>query len=139
MSTLNNEANLNMYNSDYEMEWQIQCGNRLYPEQNVRSVSESYYQLHKCMGILNSSFHSIDINGRDYRSFKFIIGLDLEKVLQAGFIGINTKAGDLIVVKTKTLIAYPTTGDKINATRQHIVLHADCILNIRDSGVEVFE
>jgi hypothetical protein len=144
MSTLNDEAGLNMYDSDYEMEWQIQCGNRLYPEQSVRSVCESYYQLLKCMGILNSSFHSIDINGEDYRNYKFIIGMDFERVLNAGFSGLNTKSGDLILIKTKTLApdrAFNPTGfnPPVNASKMHIVLHADMVLNISESGLEVFE
>jgi len=122
-----------LYDANRELEWQVQIGSRLYPEYSVRSTSESYYQLLKCLGILNSSFHSIDINSKDYRHFKFIIGLDLEKVLQAGFTGINTKAGDLLTIKTKSLAA-----DQ-NAIKMHVVLHADCIMNIRDSGVEVFE
>jgi len=86
------------------------------------------------MGILNSSFHSIDINALDYRNYKYIIGLDLEKVLGAGFTGINTKAGDLLTIKTKSF-----APDTVNATRMHIILHADCVLNIADGGVSVFE
>ena len=33
------------YDPDFEMEWQVQIGSRLYPEYSVRSNSESYYQL----------------------------------------------------------------------------------------------
>jgi hypothetical protein len=122
-----------LYDSQKELEWQVQIGSRLYPENSCRSVSESMYQLHKCMGTLNSGFHSSDINSRDYRHLKYIIGLDLEKVLGAGFTGINTKAGDLMTIKTKSL------SSGLNATSMHVILHSDCILNIRDSGVEVFE
>ncbi len=75
----------------------------------------------------------IDISEQNYRNLKFVIGLDLEKVLQAGFTGINTKAGDLLTVKTKSL----ATTD--NATMMHIILHADMILNISDNGVSVYD
>jgi len=124
----------NVYNPDKEIEWQVQIGSRLYPEYSVRSNSESYYQLLKCLGILSSSCHSIDITGRDYRRLKFIIGLDLERVLGAGFTGINTKAGDLLTIKTKCL-----KDDIYTPTKMHVILHADCVLNISDSGVSVFE
>jgi hypothetical protein len=135
MSMGNKLNDLDFYDPSAELEWQIQIGSKLYPEYPVRSVSESMYQLLKCLGILNSSFHSIDITGREYWHYKFIIGLDLEKVLGSGFTGINTKAGDLITIKTKCNIA-----DTIwNAKKMHIILHADMILNIRDSGIEVFE
>ena len=133
MAMSTNTTGRYLYDASRELEWQVQIGSRLYPEYSVRSTSESYYQLLKCLGILNSSFHSIDINSKDYRHFKFIIGLDLEKVLQAGFTGINTKAGDLLTIKTKSLAV------DNNATTMHVVLHADCIMNIRDAGVEVFE
>ena len=89
------------YSTEFEMEWQVQIGSKLYPEMSVRSVSESMYQLLKCVGILNSAVHSLDITNRDYYTYKHIIGLDLEKVLQAGFTGLNSKAGDLIFIKTK--------------------------------------
>ena len=125
--------NTNNYNPDAEFEWQVRIGSRPYPEYSARSNSESYYQLLKCLGILNSSFHSIDIKGKEYHHNKFIIGLDLEKVLGAGFTGINTKAGDMLTINTKS---YKTDH---NATKMHVILHADCILNIRDSGIEVFE
>jgi len=123
----------NVYNPDKELEWQVQIGSRLYPEYSVRSNSESYYQLLKCLGILSSSFHSIDIAGRDYRRLKFIIGLDLERILGAGFTGINTKAGDLLTINTKSMAL------EGNATKMHVILHADSVLNISDSGVSVFE
>ena len=32
------------YDPDFEIEWQVQIGSRLYPEYSVRSNSESYYQ-----------------------------------------------------------------------------------------------
>ena len=92
-----------LYNQNFEHEWQVQIGSRLFPEYSCRSVSETYYQLMKCLGILNSNFHSVNIDSRDYRHLKYIIGLDLERVLGAGFTGINTKAGDLMTIKTKSL------------------------------------
>ena len=123
----------NRYDPDKEIEWQVQIGSRLYPEYSCRSTSESYYQLLKCLGILSSNIHSIDINGKDYHRNKFIIGLDLEKILQAGFTGINTKAGDLMTINTKSMTTYR------NPTKMHVILHADSILNISDGGVTVFE
>jgi hypothetical protein len=121
------------YTASNELEWQIQIGSRLFPEYSCRSVSESYYQLLKCVGTLDSAYMDIDISAQNYRNLKFVIGLDLEKVLQAGFTGINTKAGDLLTVKTKSL----ATTD--NATMMHIILHADMILNISDNGVSVYD
>jgi hypothetical protein len=54
---------------------------------------------------------------------------------------LNTRAGDLMTVKLK----YNDKGTLANgsyvrlADRIHIVLHSDQILEIRDSGAQVFD
>ena len=73
---------------------------------------------------------------QEYRSHKLIIGIDTEKILEAGWTGINTKAGDLMCIKVKQ--ASGITQAKI-CNKMYITLHADCILTIRDSGCEVFD
>ena len=59
----------------------------------------------------------------------------LEKVLEAGFSGLNTKAGDLMTIKINQRDV-PTLN---LATGMRVILHSDNILNIRDTGVEVFD
>ena len=70
-----------------------------------------------------------------------IIAIDNEKVLEAGFTGLNTRAGDLLPVKFK--YNTPAAGGAIAATRianlMHIVLHSDHILEIHDTGVRVHD
>ena len=78
----------------------------------------------------------MDIYPIEYRSHKFILGIDTEKILEAGFTGINTNAGDLIVIKLKQNTGI--TKDNI-CNKMYITLHSDNISNIRDSGVEVFD
>jgi len=80
--------------------------------------------------------HNFNINGIEYRDNKFIIGIDMEKVLEAGWTGLNTRAGDLLTIKFK----YNTgLGNTYYADRMHVVLHSDQILEIRDSGCAVFD
>ena len=86
------------YNKGKEVELHVQIGSKLYPEYPMRSVSEAFSQLRKTMGIHQSPFHSLDINGPQYRSYKFIASVDTEKVLEAGFTGLNTRAGDLMTI-----------------------------------------
>jgi hypothetical protein len=121
---------------DKEIEFQIQIGSKMYPEYPIRSVQEAFTQLVKCLGINNSAFHGVNIIAREYRSHKFIIGIDLEKILEAGFTGINTKAGDLMCIKVKQNSGI--TQENI-CNKMYITLHSDQILNIRDTGVEVFD
>jgi hypothetical protein len=124
------------YVSRLDFEWQIQVGNKTFPEYPVRSTKESFYQLRKCLGIHNSTFHSIDINSVEYNSFKFVMGIDTEKVLSAGFTGLNTKAGDLMTIKFSNM---PTSQANYPPDKVYIVMHADMLMNIRDSGVEIME
>ena len=57
------------------------------------------------------------------------IAIDAEKVLEAGFTRLNTRAGDLRTVKLK--YNSPVAGGAVAATRiadlMHIVLHSDHI------------
>jgi len=124
-----------IYDVTKEMEFQIQIGSKLFPEYPMRSLAECFYQLRKTLGIHTSSFHNIDIRPYEYYTRKFIVGVDTEKVLAAGFTGLNTKAGDLMTIKVKHM----TTDSTCQADKMHIVLHADMIVNIRDTGVEVLE
>ena len=99
-------------------------------------MAEHFYQLRKTLGIHSTNFHSCDITDDTYRNNNFIIGVDTEKVLAAGFTGLNTKAGDLMTVK---VINQPGVIAAELPNTIYIVLHSDMVMNIRDTGVEVFE
>jgi len=124
------------YDKAGEFEFPLQCGSKLYPEFPIKSHAEAFYQLQKSLGVQASSLHNFNINGLEYRDNKFIIGIDMEKVLEAGWTGLNTRAGDLLTIKFK----YDSGLDGANyADRMHVVLHSDQILEIRDSGCAVFD
>ena len=134
-----NEAGTLTHNPDGEFEFQLQIGSKLFPEYPIRSHAEAYYQLKKTLGVQASAVHNFDISAVEYRDHKFILGTDCEKVLDAGFTGINTRAGDLMTIK------FRNNKDRINAEndtvakRLHVVLHSDQIMEIRDTGVAVFD
>ena len=125
----------NQYRTPNEFEISLQLGGKKFPEYPLRSQAETFAALKKCLGIQQSSFHSLDIDPFEYRTHKFIVGIDTEKVLQASFSGKNIKNGSLLTLMMKnigsTSANYPT-----NIT---VVMHADCILNIRVTGVEVLD
>ena len=110
-----------IHNSDGELEYQLQIGSKLFPEYPIRSHNEAYYQLCKTLGVQASAVHNFDISAREYRFAKFMLGTDCEKVLDAGFTGINTRAGDLMSIKFK----FATNVGYRLADRMHIVLHSD--------------
>ena len=123
------------YDYDKELQWQLQIGSKMFPEFPCRSMAETFYQLQKALGIHGSAFHSLSITPDQYRNDHFIIGVDTEKILEAGFTGLITKAGDLMVVRGKGANGILPTW----ATQIYIILHTDQILEIRDSGVQVFD
>ena len=118
-----------------EFEFQLQLGSKLYPEYPIRSHAEAYYQLRKTLGVQANSLHSFDIDSHEYRDNKFVLGTDMEKVLSAGFTGQNTRAGDILSVKFE----HRDTNTANYATTMQIIMHADCIMEIRDGGITVFD
>ena len=123
------------YSKAHELEFQVQIGSKLFPEYPIRSLSETYAQLKKSVGILGSNFHSISITPKQYRNQHFIVGIDTEKTLGASWTGINTRSGDLLTVKMK--------GDAsvaaVMPTQMFVVLHSDNIMQISDGGITVFD
>ena len=130
-----NKAGNYKHVQDGEFEYHVQIGSKLYPEYPIRSHAEAFYQLRKMMGILSSSVHNFDINNMSYRDCKCILATDTEKVLEAGGTGLNTRAGDLMRIKFEL----PTTAADRIPERMHIVMHSDQILEIRGTGVQVFD
>ena len=106
----------------------------MFPEYPIRSHAEAYYQLRKTLG-KHDQHNSFDITQHEYRCRKFVLGIDMEKVLGAGYTGLNTRAGDLMNIRFDQTSSSNTTW----ATSMHIVLTSDQILEIRDSGVQVFD
>ena len=82
-----------------------------------------------------------NITGSEYRESNIVIGIDTEKVLEVGFTGLNTRAGDLLTVKFK--YAKPWGGGNVDEDRMvditHVVLHSDHTLEIHDTGVRVLD
>ena len=72
-----------------------------------------------------------------YRSRKYIIGLDLEKISGAGFTGLSTKAGDLLTLNFEDSDAF-NAADSV-PSRVFCALIYDAVLNIQDSGVTLLD
>ena len=111
---------------------QLMVGSKMYPEYPIRSHAECFYNLRKSLGVHANSLHSIDIKGNDYRDRKFVVGFDTEKMLGLAFTGVNTK-NSLMTIKLKT------KNPEGRASRMHIVLVAQQIIEIGDSGITVFD
>ena len=124
------------YSSSWEIQWQISVGSLTFPVYGCRSLSESYYRLKSALGILPSSFHALDISFIEYKDTHFIIGCDMERITDAAWSGLNTKAGDLVSVKTLWDSSIPTS---LLPLKMYVVMTADYMLEIRDSGCQIFD
>ena len=122
------------------MELQLQIGSVLYPEYPIKSASETFYQVRKCLGLHNTGYHSIDIKPQNNAWLKYVVAIDLERTLGAGYTGINTRAGDLLSVKTTVNNGSTLALSSAQLpSRMYVTMHCDMILHIRDVGVEVME
>jgi hypothetical protein len=82
-------------------QWQLRIGSKMFPEFPCRSMAETVYHLQRAFGIHGSAFHSLSITPAQYRNDHFIVRVDTEKIREAGFTGLNTTVGDLMVVGGK--------------------------------------
>jgi hypothetical protein len=132
-----------VYQANTEPEIQLQIGSKLFPEIPIRSSSEAYYQLRKALGCEKpNSTYSLNINEREYRSTKFIVGFDIQREHAAFASGMNTRTGDLITIKVLNFKHTDNLGNAWNNTTSdfiHITLAYSGIMNITDAGVQVLD
>ena len=123
------------HNENGEFEAQLQLGSKLYPEYPIRSHAEAYYNLRKSLGVQSSNVHNFDINAHDYRTWKFVWGTDMERVIDSFGSGMNTRAGDILNVR----FDHKDTNAANYATSMHILLVSDVVMDITDSGIAVWD
>ena len=92
-------------------------------------MPESYVQFKKTVG------RAFKMHSGWYRSRKYIIALDLERISGAGLSGFSIKSGDLLILNFK---GCATDGDGAADSvpnRVFCALNYDPVLNIADGGV----
>ena len=114
-----------------EHSYQVQTGSKLIPEYPVSNVTESYSQLKKTVG------RAFKIHSSWYRSHKYIIGFDLEKISGAGIPGLSTKPFDLLTLNFKDCDGNGV-ADSV-PTRMLCALNYDCVLSVDDSSTQLLD
>ena len=123
-----------------ELEYQVQIGSKLFPEYPVQSSSEAFAQLNKAvMDVKHPHSHTLSIKAKQYIKDKFIICAQTSKLAHAGFTGLNTRSGDLMTIKAKLVGGASASPTAHHPTEIFIALESDQILEIRDTGVQVFD
>ena len=125
------------YNFTQKFGYQVQIGSKMIPEYPVRSLAQAFYELRKALGIASSPFHSISITADQYLDTHSIMGIDTERILEAGFTGINTRAGYLMTFRIKGANGNITTT--LIPAKIYITLQSDQILELRDSGATIMD
>ena len=101
-STVNDDSgSYPAYDPNFELEWQIQIGSKFYPSYPVRSTAEAFTHFLKTLNYPDKYQHSSNINPITWRSTKFMIAYDFEKMRDGDFTGINTSSGDLMIIRVK--------------------------------------
>ena len=134
----NDEAVNGFYNPDLDLEFQIQLGSKLYPEHPCNSITQCFYHLRKALNLPTFHQHSISSQWLEYKESEFIFGFNLEKVPDSSYTGINTRAGQQMLVKVKPLNQGVLTS-ALMPDRIYITLLSEQIINISDSGIELMD
>ena len=124
------------YNPDLDLEFQLQLGSKLYPEHPCRSLTQAFYYLRKALNLPLFHQHHLSIEYSAYRVDKFIFAMNFEKVPDSSYSGINTKAGQQLLIRVKPIgnMATANMPDTI-----YITLVSEQILSIRDAGVQILD
>ena len=88
-----------IFDPGYNLQFQIQLGSTLYPEYPVRSISEAFKILRQTLNLPEYHQHSLSVNFNDYISDHFICAQNSERVQDSDWTGINTKSGQLLIIK----------------------------------------
>ena len=131
-----NSEEAGTYNPDKEVQFQLQLGSSLFPQYPCTNLSECFYHLKKSLNLPDFHQHSIGIKFNNYRTNKFIFAFSFEKVPDANWSSINTKAGQILLIKL--LGSSGITSTDI-ATSMYSILEAEQIMEIRDLGITVYD
>ena len=139
-------ARVDYHTTKGELEYQLSIGSKVYPTFPIRSCTETYYQLTKCLGIHGSGVHSIDVDADEFNYYKHVLGIDLERYLQVPYTGVSTQSGSLMSLKIRSydvnshddvVTSIPSTGSLCDTV--YITCHYQAAIVISSTGVELYE
>ena len=119
------------------LSWQIQVGNKKWPEFECQSLAEAFYFLRRTLHYHNGDQNSLNISYKQYRENKFIIGVSFEKMPDVNFTSINTKMGSLITFKIKGTEGVLAAGEQIQEIFVHMI--SESVVELRESGAVVYD
>jgi hypothetical protein len=128
-----------------KVEFQLHVGSDTMPQYPIRSLAEFAYHLEKALD-LTASVEGVSISPKEYRTDKFIIGLDVEKAGTspgggAEFTGLETGVGggSNIRVEMKNAIAGADGKSSQVVDRIYLTLVHNVIAVLEERGVTVLD
>ena len=132
-----NEQEEGIYDVNKDLEFQIQLGSQLFPEYPCNSITQCFYHLRKALNLPMFHQHSLSVDFIQDRDRQFIFGFNFERVVDSSYTGINTRAGQQMLIRIKP------AGASIPATempdQMYITLLSEQILEIKDLGLKVYD
>ena len=125
------------YDKNKDLEFQIQLGSKLYPEYPCNSTTQCFYHLRKALNLPMFHQHSMNTNFKQYRDRQFIFAFSFEKVPDSSCTGINTRAGQQLLLRVKP--AGATIPANAMPDTLYVTLLSEQILEVRDLGLKVFD
>ena len=119
------------------LSWQMQVGNKKFPEFECQSLAEAFYFLRRTIHCHNVEQNSLNISYKQYRENKFIIGVSFEKMADVNFTSINTKMGSLLTFKIKGTQGSLAPAEQIQEIFTHLV--SESVLELRESGAIIYD
>ena len=119
------------------LSWQLQIGNKKYPEFECQSLSEAFYFLRRTVNLVNPEQNSLNISYNQYRSNKFVIAVSMEKMQSVNFTSVNTKMGSLITFKLKGTDNVIAPAEEVQEIFVHLI--HESILELRSDGALVYD
>ena len=132
-----NALDQGIYDKNKDLEFQIQLGSKLYPEYPCNSITQCFYHLRKALNLPVFHQHSLNINFKQYRDRQFIFAFSFEKVPDSSYTGINTRAGQQMLLRVKPA-GTTIPADEMPDT-MYITMLSEQILEIKDLGLKVYD
>ena len=126
-----------IYDINKDLEFQIQLGSKLYLEYPCNSLTQCFYHLRKALNLPVFHQHSISIDFKQYRDRQFIFGFSFEKVPDSSYTGVNTRAGQQMLIRVKPAGASIPVDDMPD--EMFITMLSEQILEIKDLGLKVYD
>ena len=117
------------------LEYSLQMGTRRVPDNNVVGFSESWMRLLNCIGIGNSLSHSTGISFADYATNSYALGICTEKVPHLASTGENLSGTSTVFLNIN---GFGSSAADL-PSRAQLCAQFDCVIEVRDSTVEIFE